>query len=78
MIKYLALKIKVFCTFQIRMKLMLPVRETQNVSEEIQTGIQYVFVNNRPIKHKDLEKVQILCFYMLQLCRGTKKISVHF
>ncbi|XP_031835416.2 PMS1 protein homolog 1 [Nomia melanderi] len=41
---------------EIRMKLMLPVKETQNVSEEIQTGTQYVFVNNRPIKHKDLEK----------------------
>ncbi|KZC14426.1 PMS1 protein like protein 1, partial [Dufourea novaeangliae] len=39
------------------MKLMLPLKGTQNVSDLFQSGAQYIYVNNRPIKHKDLEKV---------------------
>ena len=38
-------------------KLMIPSKELQNVSEAFQSGAQYIFVNNRPIKHKELEKM---------------------
>ncbi|XP_076671310.1 uncharacterized protein LOC143370274 [Andrena cerasifolii] len=41
---------------EVNAKLMVPLKETQNMSEVFQSGAQYIFVNNRPIKHKDLEK----------------------
>ncbi|XP_033342436.2 uncharacterized protein LOC117229764 [Megalopta genalis] len=44
---------------EFRMKLMLPLKESRNVSEVFQSGAQYIFVNNRPIKYKDLEKIVI-------------------
>ncbi|CAK9798686.1 PMS1 protein homolog 1 [Anthophora quadrimaculata] len=40
----------------IKMKLMVPSKDTQNMLEAFQSGLQYIFVNNRPIKHKELEK----------------------
>ena len=42
---------------EVNAKLMVPLKETRNVSEVFQSGAQYIFVNNRPIKHKDLEKI---------------------
>ncbi|XP_078046048.1 uncharacterized protein LOC144474732 isoform X2 [Augochlora pura] len=42
---------------EFNMKLMLPLKGSQNASEEFQSGTQYIFVNNRPIKYKDLEKM---------------------
>ena len=41
---------------EVNAKLMVPLKGTQNMSELFQSGAQYIFVNNRPIKHKDLEK----------------------
>ncbi|CAL7941657.1 unnamed protein product [Xylocopa violacea] len=40
-----------------KMKMMIPSKETGNISEIFQSGAQYVFVNNRPVKCKELEKV---------------------
>ncbi|XP_076392891.1 uncharacterized protein LOC100879547 isoform X2 [Megachile rotundata] len=42
---------------EINGKLMVPSKESQNISEVFQSGAQYIFVNNRPIKHRELEKV---------------------
>ncbi|XP_076243800.1 uncharacterized protein LOC143185006 [Calliopsis andreniformis] len=44
---------------EIHMKLMVPLKNTQNISDVFLPGAQYIFVNNRPIKHKDLEKIMI-------------------
>lgn len=52
---------------------MVPLKETQNMSEVFQSGAQYIFVNNRPIKHKDLEKVEILHFRPDQITRLKKQ-----
>ncbi|XP_076290738.1 uncharacterized protein LOC143214063 isoform X2 [Lasioglossum baleicum] len=41
----------------ISMKIMLPLRESQNASDAFQSGAQYIFVNSRPVRYKDLEKV---------------------
>ncbi|XP_076647864.1 uncharacterized protein LOC143356236 [Halictus rubicundus] len=42
---------------EVSIKIMLPLKESQNASEVFQSGAQYIFVNNRPIKYKDLEKI---------------------
>ncbi|XP_076634955.1 uncharacterized protein LOC143348537 [Colletes latitarsis] len=42
---------------EFNMKLMIPKKETQNMLEVFQSGAQYIFVNNRPIKDKELEKI---------------------
>ncbi|XP_053983549.1 PMS1 protein homolog 1-like isoform X1 [Hylaeus volcanicus] len=42
---------------EINMKVMVPSKGTQNTVEVFQSGAQYIFVNNRPIKHKELEKI---------------------
>lgn len=36
---------------------MLPSKKVQDLSEISHPDLHYIFVNNRPIKHKDLEKV---------------------
>ncbi|KOC62559.1 PMS1 protein like protein 1 [Habropoda laboriosa] len=43
---------------EIKMKLMIPLKDTydSNMLEVFHSGLQYIFVNNRPIKHKELEK----------------------
>lgn len=41
---------------------MIPRKEAQNMCEVFHSGAQYIFVNNRPIKHKDLEKVHTFSF----------------
>ncbi|XP_017762252.1 PREDICTED: PMS1 protein homolog 1-like [Eufriesea mexicana] len=43
----------------IKMKIMVPSKPIQNVSEVFHSGAQYIFANNRPIKHKELEKIVI-------------------
>lgn len=43
--------------FQFALQLMLPSKQVQDLSEISHAGLQYIFVNNRSIKHKDLEKV---------------------
>lgn len=43
--------------FQFTLQLMLPSKKVQDLSEISHPDLHYVFVNNRPIKHKDLEKV---------------------
>lgn len=45
--------------FQIKIKMMVPLKETHAV-EVFQSGGQYIFVNDRPIKFKELEKVYIV------------------
>lgn len=60
------------------MKIMVPSRSIQNVSEVFHSGAQYIFVNNRPIKYKELEKVRILisCFKINQ--NNYKIFTEHF
>ncbi|XP_076757962.1 uncharacterized protein LOC143427592 [Xylocopa sonorina] len=41
----------------VKIKMMIPSKETGNISEIFQSGAQYIFVNNRPVKYKELEKV---------------------
>lgn len=41
------------------MKIMVPSKMTQ-ATEVLQSGGQYIFVNDRPIKYKELEKVYTL------------------
>jgi len=43
--------------FQFILQLMLPSKKVQDLSEISHPDLHYIFVNNRPIKHKDLEKV---------------------
>ncbi|XP_050581446.1 PMS1 protein homolog 1-like isoform X2 [Bombus affinis] len=44
--------------YKIKMKIMVPSKMTQ-ATEVLQSGGQYIFVNDRPIKYKELEKVVI-------------------
>lgn len=46
--------------FQFGLQLMLPSKQVQDLSEIFHSGLQYIFINNRPIKHKDIEKVYII------------------
>lgn len=46
---------------------MLPSKQVRDLSEVSQPGLQYIFVNNRPIKHKDLEKVCTIYKYLLDV-----------
>ncbi|XP_050470454.1 PMS1 protein homolog 1-like isoform X3 [Bombus huntii] len=46
------------CKFNIKIKIMVPSKMTQ-ATEVLQSGGQYIFVNDRPIKYKELEKVVI-------------------
>ncbi|XP_067206509.1 PMS1 protein homolog 1 [Linepithema humile] len=39
------------------LQLMLPSKKVQDLSEISHPDLHYIFVNNRPIKHKDLEKL---------------------
>lgn len=50
--------------FQIKIKMMVPLKETHAV-EVFQSGGQYIFVNERPIKFKELEKVYIIFYQQL-------------
>lgn len=43
----------------IKMKLMVPLKTVKNDFELFQSDSQYIFVNNRPIKYKELEKIVI-------------------
>lgn len=36
---------------------MIPNKEIQDINEICQTNHHYIFINNRPIKYKDIEKV---------------------
>lgn len=47
--------------FQIKIKMMVPSKGTHAI-EVFQSGGQYIFVNDRPIKSKELEKVHTLYF----------------
>ena len=50
--------------FQTKIKMMVPLKETHAV-EVFQSGGQYIFVNDRPIKFKELEKVNIIFYQQL-------------
>ncbi|KAL0117779.1 hypothetical protein PUN28_008877 [Cardiocondyla obscurior] len=39
------------------LQVMLPSKRAQDLSERSHPDLHYIFVNNRPIKHKDLEKL---------------------
>ncbi|XP_012531281.1 PMS1 protein homolog 1 isoform X2 [Monomorium pharaonis] len=60
---------------EITLQLMLPSKKVQDLSEISNPDLQFIFVNNRPIKHKDLEKLVnslILEHFEQESCR--KKI----
>ncbi|XP_026666479.1 PMS1 protein homolog 1-like isoform X2 [Ceratina calcarata] len=41
----------------IKIKMMVPSKETANVADIVQSDAQYIFVNDRPVKQKELEKI---------------------
>ncbi|XP_011136970.1 PMS1 protein homolog 1 isoform X2 [Harpegnathos saltator] len=54
------------------LQLMLPSKQVKDLSEITHSGLQYIFVNNRSIKHKELEKVvinTILEYFEQESCR---------
>ncbi|XP_071873271.1 PMS1 protein homolog 1 isoform X2 [Bombus fervidus] len=51
-------KFNVRINYKIKIKIMVPSKMTQ-ATEVLQSGGQYIFVNDRPIKYKELEKVVI-------------------
>ncbi|XP_011167372.2 PMS1 protein homolog 1 [Solenopsis invicta] len=42
---------------ELTLQLMLPSKKVQNLSDIFHPDLHFIFVNNRPIKHKDLEKI---------------------
>lgn len=48
------------------MKLMVPLKTVKNDFELFQSDSQYIFVNNRPIKYKELEKVHFFSFSLIK------------
>ncbi|XP_011630022.1 PMS1 protein homolog 1-like isoform X1 [Pogonomyrmex barbatus] len=42
---------------ELSLQLMLPSKNMQNLSDIFHPDLRYIFVNNRPIKHKNLEKL---------------------
>ncbi|XP_015597732.1 PMS1 protein homolog 1 isoform X2 [Cephus cinctus] len=42
---------------EVKIELMLPKSDINDLSQICQMGQQYIFVNNRPVKYKELEKV---------------------
>ncbi|RLU22715.1 hypothetical protein DMN91_004993 [Ooceraea biroi] len=54
------------------LQLMLPSKKIKDLSEISHPDLHYIFVNNRPIKHKDLEKLVnslILEYFEQESCR---------
>lgn len=49
---------------------MLPSKRVQDLTEIFHPDLHYIFVNNRPIKHKDLEKV---CFVYMDIIKFISK-----
>ncbi|XP_011691543.1 PREDICTED: PMS1 protein homolog 1-like isoform X2 [Wasmannia auropunctata] len=46
-----------FKNAELTLQLMLPSKKIQDLSEISHANLHYIFINNRPIRHKDLEKL---------------------